>query len=345
MSRLVRFLGWLYILSLKVYPPDFQANFGEEMRAVFTQAIEEHLTIRSLLIFLLRELKDLPGSLLIQHWLAFKKEEPPMTAISASEDLPQTQMAELRQPGTVKAAFLAGLPHLIMGLLIGLGKLGFLDSFQDSLYGGAIIGIGLALLVFTVLIFAWRRGWPLWSASWYLYGTWVVIAIIGLTIETLDLQDAWRYTNALTFGWILLCILGYFAIVAKSRLHGLLSIAFLFPVLGVLFLEFIPNPIEGWLAIGLGLLAALAAGVIVRIGEFRLALAIVLSINLFSGIALAYVSEYQMQDIPRGIPVHVPKFSSFLELFAVYCVVALGVVLIPFILRGLWNFGRRKLSF
>jgi heme A synthase len=57
-------------------------------------------------------------------------------------------------------------------------------------------------------------------------------------------------------------------------------------------LEFIPDPVEGWLAVSLGLLAAITAGVIVRLGEFRTALILVTS----------------------------------------------------FIVNGLWNFGRRKLS-
>ena len=128
-------------------------------------------------------------------------------------------------------------------------------------------------------------------------------------------------------------------------LHGLLSVAFLFPLLGVMFLEFIPNPIEGWLAIGLGLLTALTVATIVRGGDLRIGLWLVLGINIIAGLSLAYVSEYQMKDLPTGIPTHIPKFGNFLELLTLYSIFGLGMVALPFILRSVWNFGKRKLNY
>lgn len=78
--------------------------------------------------------------------------------------------------------------------------------------------------------------------------------------------------------------------------------------MGVTFLEFVPNPLEGWPAIGPGLLTALAAGAILRLGDFRVALRIVLSVNVGAGV-----------------------------------VFALGVIAGPPLLRGLWNLGKRTL--
>jgi hypothetical protein len=349
---------------LLFYPSGFQTEFGEKMqdvfatalteaqrpsravdvgdktRTVFVQAVQVHGGTSRALRFFLRELKDLPGSLLRQHWLAIKKEKVPMNTLTESNGIPIKE----RQPGTWGAVFLAGLPHLLMSLLIGIGKLGILDTYQVSKIGKPTIGIELTLLVIGILIYAWRRGWPLWSASWYLYGTWVVLVVVGLTIESLDLEDSWRYTNAMLLGWILLCIIGYFVVLSKSKLHGLLSVAFLFPLLSVTMLEFVPNPIEGWLAIGVGLLAALVAGTIVRIGELRPALGLVLGLNLAVGPTWAYIGEYKMLDLPPGAPAYVPKFSSFLEMLALYSIFSLGIVALPFIIHGLWNFGRRKLA-
>ena len=337
MSNQTEIYGWLCTLVLRLYPKEFRDSFGDEMRAVFMQAIEAHAGTSKALRFLLRELKELPGSLLRQHWLAIRKEQVPMTTLTESNGV----QIEERQPGTWRTAFLAGLPHLLMGLLIGVGKLGNIDN-QASQTGSAIVGIGLALLVIGMLIIAWRRGWPLWSASWYLYGTWISLVIIGLIIESLNLEGSWRYTYAMFIGWILLCIIGYFIILSKSKLHGLLSVAFLFPMLSVMMLEFIPNPIEGWLALGVGLLAALAAGAIVRIGELCLALGLVLILNLAVGLVWAYIGEYKMLDLPTGIPAHTPRFSNLLEMLALYCVFGLGIIALPFSFRSLWNFGRRK---
>ncbi len=340
MSNWTEIYGWFFTQVLRLYPREFRADFGDEMRAVFLQAVQAHAGTGKALTFFLSELKDLPGSLLRQHWLAIRREKAPMNTLTKSNGF----QIEERQPGTMGTAFLAGLPHLLMGLLIGVGKLGIFETYQVSQTGNAIIGIGLALLVLGVLIYAWRRGWPLWSASWYLYGTLVSLAIIGLTIESRDLEESWRYTNALFIGWILLCIIGYFVILSKSKLHGLLSVAFLFPMLSVMMLEFIPNPIEGWLAIGVGLLAALAAGAIVRVGEFRLCLRLVLGLNLAVGLAWAYISEYKMLDLPAGIPAHIPRFGKFLAMLALCGSFGLGIITLPFILRGLWNLGRRKLG-
>jgi hypothetical protein len=340
MSHSTEICGWFFTRVLRLYPREFRVDFGDEMRTVFMQAIEAHTGTGTALRFFLRELKDLPGSLLCQHWLAIRREKDPMNTLAESNNV----RIEERQPGTWGTAFLAGLPHLLMGLLIGLGKLGVFDVYQVSQTGNVITGIGLALLVIGVLIYAWRRGWPLWSASWYLYGTWVSLVVIGLTIESLNLEGSWRYTSALFIGWILLCIIGYFVILSKSKLHGLLSVAFLFPMLSVMMLEFTPNPIEGWLALGVGFLAALTAGAIVRMGELRLGLRLVLGFNLAVGLVWAYIGEYKMLDLPAGIPAHIPKFSNFLEMLALYSVFGLGIIALPFILRSLWNLGRRRLA-
>jgi hypothetical protein len=347
MSKLTRIFRWLYTQSLNLYPADFRINFSDEMQTVFSQAIAEHTRDGNgkTMVFYLREIRDFPGSLLRQHWSAIKKEVPPMIPVSETNGQnPSKPVSAEREPGTWGASTLAGLPHLLMGLLIGAGKLGIFDIYQVSQTSTAIIGIGLALLVMGMLFFAWRHSWPLWSASWYLYGTWVVLAILGLGLESLNLEGSWRYTNAIFLGWILLCIVGYFIILSKSKLHGVLSVAFLFPFLGIMFLEFIPNPIEGWMAIGLGLLTALTIGAIIRLGEFLSGLWLVLGVNLIAGLSLAYVGEYQIKDLPPNIPAHIPKFGNFLELMMLYSIFGMGIVALPFLLRGLWNFARRKLT-
>ncbi len=260
-----------------------------------------------------------------------------MTAISSTLEVD----AQEPPPGTWGAVILAGLPHLLMGLLIGVGKLmdpTILISQNISL----ALGISLGLFVVAILLIAWRDGWPLWSASWYFYGTWVTFLVIGLIIENLNLKDSWRYTNALFIGWILLCIVGYFLLLSQSKLHGFLSVAFLFPFLSLTILEFIPNPIETWFAIGVGVMAVFAAGIIVRIRGFRPSLLLVLGFNFAVGLVWAYINEYKL-DLPDGRPTHIPSFSNFLEILGFYSILSLGVIAIPFILSGLWNFGRNKL--
>ena len=102
--------------------------------------------------------------------------------------------------------------------------------------------------------------------------------------------------------------------------------------------------LEGWFALVVGFSAALAAGYIARVGSFRSSLILVLGFNLAVGLAWAFISEYRMLDLPTGIPAHVPKFSNFLGYLTIYSIFGLGIVAIPFIFRGLWNIGRRKLA-
>jgi hypothetical protein len=236
---------------------------------------------------------------------------------------------------------MAGVPYLLFGLLFVMGKLININVNQFSPTINAIIGIFLAILVIGVLIYSWRHDWPVWSASWYLFGTWIILLILGLGIGSLDLEISWIINIVLLSGWILLCIVGYFALLLKSNLHAILSIAFLFPMLGIMNLEFIPNIIEGWQGISLGLLTALTAGAIIRIGDFRIGLGLVLGVNLVAGLAWAYISEYKMLDLPAGIPAHVPRISTFFLLFALYIILAIGIIALPFIVRGLWHFGKR----
>jgi len=313
------------------------------MEGVFYQAVENQEKVGkfSALLFYLHELRDLPGNLIREHRRALKLEKATMTI--KSEIFGNHSMIKINKPGSWSAAMLAGLPHFLMGLLLGVGKILSVNIYPVSQTAIVSAVICLALVVLVTLGIAWKKGWPLWSASWYLYGTWVVMIVLGLGIEKLNLDESWRYNNALFFGWILICIFGYTIILFKSRLHGLISVAFLFPLLGVMFLEFIPNPIEGWLAIGLGTLTALTIAAIVRSGEFRFGLWAVFCVNLIAGLSLAYIGEYQIKELPSWIPAHVPKFGNFLELLVFYSVFSSGVVALPFMLRGLWHFTRRRI--
>jgi hypothetical protein len=213
-----------------------------------------------------------------------------MTVIADTENTQGNSFSHPEpRPGSWKAAFLAGLPHILMGLLIGTGKLLTTAASRPSQAMSIIAGVSLMGLVVIVLFFAWRRGWPLWSASWYGYGTWTAMALISFVISQLELDEDWRYTNALFLGWIGLCIIGYFYLFSKDRLKALLAVAFLFPMLGIMFLEFVPDFIEGWLAIGLGLLTTLTAGAIVRLGDFPIGLRLALGVNFVNGLALPNV--------------------------------------------------------
>jgi hypothetical protein len=90
MSNWTTFYGWVYTQALRLCPRGFRADFGHEMRTVFVQAIELHAGTGQALSILLRELEDLPGSLLRQHWLTTRKQQDPMTSLAESNDIQRT---------------------------------------------------------------------------------------------------------------------------------------------------------------------------------------------------------------------------------------------------------------
>ncbi len=279
---------------LSFYPAVFRKEYGVEMQKVFAQAIEDRSRegIVKTLVFYLREIKDLPRNLFSQHRLETRKEGSPMTAVSETNQIDKLNASTTKHnPGSWGAACLAGLPHLLIPL-IGVGKFlhngGFYQFSQNAL---AALGISLGLLVAIILVYAWRRGWPLWSASWYSYWLFILMAISTYVIVELDLNQSWRYTNALFLGWIAVWGIGYLYLFFRDRLRALLTIFFLIPLLGVMMLEFIPDPIEGWLAVSLGLLTALTAATIVRLGSYRVTLGLVIGVNLIAALVLAYIGE------------------------------------------------------
>lgn len=73
MSILARLFGLLYIISLKLYPAKFRTDFSEEMQYVFTEASREAGNSAGKMVALcLRELLDLPGSVMREHLQARK---------------------------------------------------------------------------------------------------------------------------------------------------------------------------------------------------------------------------------------------------------------------------------
>ena len=65
----------LYDLLLSLYPRQFRTDFGEEMKSVFLQAVTDCQNGHPRTFLILREIKDLPGNLLREHWFALTHQE------------------------------------------------------------------------------------------------------------------------------------------------------------------------------------------------------------------------------------------------------------------------------
>jgi hypothetical protein len=339
---MMRWAVGVYRAMLSFYPAPFRDEFGDEMRAVFAARVDEVTReglVRTWMLFF-REIRDWP----ITVWQAHRSErrDKRMTTLPVGQKEISTTCSE--RAGTWREVILGGLPHFLMGSLIAANKfLSVVESYPKSRDVSLVYGICLGMLVIAILFLAWRRDWPNWSASWYGYPTFIVMVLMFYGVIGFKLPESWHYTNTLFLGWLALWGIGYLYLFFKDRIKALLAIFFLLPLLGVEMLEFIPNPIEGWLALGIGLMDALVAGIIIRRGNYRLASRLVVGVNLVAALILAYTGEYLIADLPPNYIYQTPSFSNFLELLILYGIVALVLMGTPFILQGTVNFLRPRL--
>ena len=158
----------LYTVLLRLYPRQFRAEFGNEIQVVFEEAFSAQQDWASIALLLLRELRELPGSLLnayLFNWLGGGN----MSTIN-----------EHIKPSTRRQALLGMLPFLAYGLA---GMLSEADNLFVSRTYYAFIAF--YLLALGGSLFGWVRGFPLWS---YGYFGW-------------SLVFAWWWTNIRTYGF------------------------------------------------------------------------------------------------------------------------------------------------
>jgi hypothetical protein len=67
MSPLLSLLSWLYPRLLRLYPPAYRSEYGEELLEVYAQIIQESTDGGQVISRALRELRDFPGVLLRVH--------------------------------------------------------------------------------------------------------------------------------------------------------------------------------------------------------------------------------------------------------------------------------------
>lgn len=129
-NNLVHTITVIYKLLLRFYPRRFRAEFGEEMTAVFSEAIAEaaQTTRSNLLLFCWRELRDYPFSLLRQHW----------------------RNAEAKSMSTIKKRLLYLLAFIILGIVWRLYAGLLIGFFPEN--NGSLLTLLTAYLPFVLLL-------------------------------------------------------------------------------------------------------------------------------------------------------------------------------------------------
>ncbi len=333
---LLRIIRSWFSFMLRHYPPQFREAFQEEMQGVFEEYIRAEAR-RGLWAFLaacIHELAWLPISILRE----IRHQPGAVKAIRVIGPLPAPQSL---LPATPAGVVLAGLPHLAFGLFAG--RTAFLEDINGNLLYNLYFGVPVLAGFIAVAFHAWRAGWPRWSASWYGYWLWIWVALFANGAvwlnDKLHLFVDWQFTIALLICIFLLLVIGMFCLFRYDRIMGLLAVFFLMPVgLPMTFMEFVPDRIEGWLALTSGLVTALCAAWIVFNGKWRRGVWLALGGNFLMGIAYSYVQVFKLEPPLPGLHVVNPP-DFFLHLFN-FLLVSTILIAGPFLFWGIWD-GRR----
>ena len=289
----------LYRLVLRLYPRAFRARFALEMEEVFRAGLQEAQEQHTLMGYVLREALRLPGSLVDVYGWSIQAGEGRQMAISGTGG-----GGTVGVPGQGEgwgASFLAGLPNLLIGVLILIGQIPSID--QNT--GGNLQIAVMCLVLLGVLVYCLRSGWQRWSASWLVYMFMFVVILLSLAANrfasTLTGSDSWVYAVQAMSVPLLLAYLLY-KIACVDRLRALLAAVPPMAFLWTYFLEFVPALPRalawGWIT----LLAFGASVMILRARRFRAALGWAMLVPALGGLPFAYLGVYMGGTLPFSEP-------------------------------------------
>ena len=340
----------LYTLLLHLYPANFRHEFSGEMAQVFQDAFRQayQAGVQSLLAFLLKEFLDLPSSLLHEHvWVLFGKDAPMPDIVNLDTDSGSlsASLGFSSPPVSWKEALLAALPYLVVaftGLTTLLSGLGISNS-ESPLFKVLmpVFTVSFFLLAVGIFIFAWRKHWPRWSASWFIL--WLIAALAPLILisNIADLSYIF-YIYVLPFLWafILLAIAWLlYRLSCQDVIKGILAAL---PVMGltwILHQEFVRDDLEGTVTLLSWLLVAVSAVLVLRLNNLRAGVLIALGTNVLIGLAYAYEGIYFGGTLNFDAPG--ANWVQVLRSFLPHWVAISTLVLAPLLARQIREIGYR----
>ncbi len=293
----------LYRLALRLYPQSFRDRFAHEMEEVFRAGLEEALEQDTLAGYLLREALRLPGSLMDVYAWALRAGEGPQLAISSTGG-GATVRTPIRGEGW-GASLLAGLPNLVMGIIIvSSAVIGELKGADQIAFRVLQIVITSVLLL-GVLLFSISRGWRLWSASWLTYLFLLAVILLSLAANSLASNitgiDDWVPGVQMMAIPLLLAYLLY-KIACSDRLRGLLAAVPPMALIWAYFEELVPALPRalawGWIFV----LAFGASVMMLRTRRFTAALGLAMAVPVLGGLPFVYLGVYEGGTLPFTEP-------------------------------------------
>jgi hypothetical protein len=337
----------IYTVFLGLYPSGFRKAFADEMLVVFAEAaVEARRRGATAMVGLAwRELSGLLIGAVSEHWQALSRKELMMNEtleIDAGSGTAQVDMGSRYDPGSWRAALMAGLPHFLMGCFFATLTIVTAYEFASSRQNLAdIIGIALAVLfavlVGVILLVARRASWPSWVASWYPYAGILVMLPLLWLLQRIDQSAPLRYLMLISPVTLALVL---YLVARRNRLKVVLIALPVMTLLWGVFLEFFTPEVDLILNLWGWTLTAVVAVAIVRLDNWRLGvwlfLALSLLISLTAAVAFVYWNNIPPEHAPDRTIYEVIRFM--VPPFLTFSILVLG----PLLVWTLWELGQRS---
>lgn len=300
------------MVLLRLYPRQFRQDFAVEMQTVFGDALRSARMegLWAMLQLCGREARELPRALTCEHWQSVREKEAGMAKnirfmAGKGDASPELGEIHVRSWGEI---FLAMLPFLLVllvdvlpRLLVESGLLTWEAKGMKVVNTTLSVIMAGALLVFFFL--AWRRKWPDWSATWYLFFVFAVVALAGTLLSQLYQEDPNFVINHAVVIYFMLPLIPAVLLYTVTRHDPLRGLLAALPVLYLLWsimenMEFVPNTIEVAIKIPSIALICLAIAFLLRRGNWHTGLYAVLATNLAVGFLFCYAGIYHGGTLP-----------------------------------------------
>jgi len=176
---MINFFCRLYKFTLNFYPKQFQADFRDEMQAVFEEMITDQKSQFQILELFLCEIRDLLVVLFI------------VVASNGFHGGVMNIKKETITPLKKRSAFIGVLPFMIFGLARSISITGNLSAVQ-----GYNLEIGVYCLILVGFLVGWLRSFPLWSYSYL--GWAIVLAWSNTNVRVAGID--WSHRFWIAFG-------------------------------------------------------------------------------------------------------------------------------------------------
>lgn len=219
MNRSARIPALLYAVLLKLYPRSYQAEYGHELQAVFNLALDDEARQGgfSLVCIGLRELRDLPGAIILEHRRERRRQ------VIGTEKASRLDF----EPGSRRETIAALAPFLLGVFSASLAYLR-LSSF-DPKWAEAAIAFSLMGSMGALIVIGVVRGFP----RWFLPYLGVALSFLSIYVVAGPASrlanvfavptEPWLFRQIIDQGvfWIGLLMTGLLLVVASRALRPL----------------------------------------------------------------------------------------------------------------------------